>query len=119
MGGFHLQSPSWRSFQIDAKQLHYLVTRRYIRYPELTDTHIRDKNKVDGMLRCITLIQESWFIVNIISHASQGLTITALELSTSDLVMISLATPLCWMWKADDVQRPDYLTTILLSRIFC
>ena len=111
MGGFHLQSPEWKSFPIDAKQLHYLVTRGYVAYPEFGDTHIRDKNKVDGMLRLITCVQALWFIVNIIFRASQNLAITAAELSTSAFVMFNTATSLCWWRKPADVQTPDYVRT--------
>jgi hypothetical protein len=109
MGGLHLHSPNWKSFPIDAKQLHHLVIRGHVPYPELSDMHIRDKNKVDGMLRLITLIQSLWFIVNIIFRASQHLAITALELSTSAFVMFSTAISLCWMLKPADVQTPDYV----------
>lgn len=112
MGGFHLRPPNWKSFPIDVKQLHYLITRRYVQYPGLSDTHIRDKNRVDGILRFITLVQTLWFIINIISRASQGLAITALELGTSAFVMVSLATTLCWIRRPADVQSPDYISTI-------
>lgn len=63
------------------------------------------------MLRFITLIQTLWFIVNIISRASQGLAITALELSTSAFFMVRLATNLCWVEKPADIQNPEYVNT--------
>jgi hypothetical protein len=53
MGGFNLQPPDWKSFPMDAKQLHCLVVRSYVQYPDIRDSHIRDKNKVDKMLRLI------------------------------------------------------------------
>ena len=111
MGGFHLQSPDWKSFPIDAKQLHYLVVRGHVQYPNIRDSHIQDKNKLDGMLRLITLIQTLWFIVNLIARASQGLAITVLELSTSAFVMFGVTITLCWMRKPADVQQPDYIWT--------
>ncbi|ERF70383.1 hypothetical protein EPUS_05202 [Endocarpon pusillum Z07020] len=111
MGGFHLQCPDWKSFPVDAKQLHYLVVHKYVEYPQLQDSHIQDKNKVDGMLRLITFIQALWFIANVIGRASQGLAITVLELSTSAFVIFSVATAICWMRKPADVQQPDYIIT--------
>ena len=118
MGGFHLRPPDWKTFPIDAKQLHYLVIRGYLSYPNLSDTQIRDKNKIDGMLRLITLAQTTWFLLTFILRASQGLAVTALELSTSAFVSFSLATTLCWMKKPADVQSPEYLeTTTKLTEI--
>ena len=111
MGGFHLRPPDWQSFPIDAKQLHYLVIHDFLPYPSLGDAHIHDKNKVDGMLRFITLVQTLWFLVNLIVRASQGLAITVLELSTSGSVMFSVAITLCWMKKPADIRHPDYLDT--------
>ena len=118
MGGFHLQPPNWNSFPIDAKQLHYLVQRGYVKLPNLEETHIRDKDKVDGMLRAITLVQTLWFIVNIIARKAQNLAITALELSTSAFVILSMGTTLCWLHKPADVQSPDFIhTEITIAQI--
>ena len=50
MGGFVLQTPDWVSFPIDAKQLHYLVTKGYVADPEATEDTIRDRNKIGGFL---------------------------------------------------------------------
>ena len=110
MGGFHLQTENWPSFPIDTKQMHYLITRGYIDYPELQDIDIRDKDKVDGMLRLITLAQTLWFIVNMIFRAVQRLTITTLELSSAAFVIMSVATTICWLRKPADVQHPDIIT---------
>ena len=111
MGGLHLRTPDWVPFPIDAKQLHYLIVHHYVAYPEISDVHIRDKNKVDGMVRLITLIQTMWFVIDIILRASQNLAITALELSTAAFVMLGVATSLCWMSKPADIESPDYITT--------
>lgn len=82
MGGFHFQPAGWKLFAVDAKQLHYLIHEEYVEYSDMGQIPIRDKNKVDGMLRLITLIQTLWFVLNFILLAAQNLTITALELST-------------------------------------
>ena len=111
MGGFHLKPPNWNSFPIDAKQLHYLVERGYVDLPLLKETQIRDKDKVDGMLRAITLVQTLWFVVNIVARAVQHLAITALELSTSAFVILSIGTTMCWLHKPADVQSEEYINT--------
>jgi hypothetical protein len=82
-----------------------------MQYPDLQESHIRDKNKVDRMFRLITLIQTLWFIANLIARPSQGLAITVLELSTSAFVIFGVAITLCWMRKPADVQEPDYIRT--------
>jgi hypothetical protein len=66
---------------------------------------------MDGMLRTITLIQTTWFTINIIFRAAQQLTITVFELSTTAFVLLSVATTICWMLKPADVQSPDFIRT--------
>lgn len=51
MGGFIFQPRAWNQFPIDARQLHYLVTRGYVTYPEVSKAFIDDKNKTDGLAR--------------------------------------------------------------------
>jgi hypothetical protein len=51
MGGFVLQTPGWKSFPLDAEQLHYVVSRGYLAYPEIDKAAIDDKDKADGVAR--------------------------------------------------------------------
>ena len=111
MGGFRFQPCGWKSIPVNAKQLHYLVTRGYVDYPRISEVYIRDKNKVDGVLRVITLIQTLWFVVNVIIRARQNLTITAAELSTVAFVWLGIWTSLCWMSKPADVVQADTITS--------
>lgn len=85
------------------------MEKGYVEYPKISTTHIRDKNKVDGILRVITLIQTFWFVINIIVRASQHLTVTALELSTAALVKLAVAISFCSMPKPAEVEHPDYI----------
>ena len=110
MGGLHLVTEDVKPFPINAAQLHYLVTQRGIPYPKILEVHIRDKNKSDGMLRLITLVQTLWFLVNVVARRVQQLPITALELSTSAFVLLSFATTLCWFQKPADILHPDFIT---------
>ena len=67
MGGFILHTPDFVQFPLNAKQLHYMVTRGYLDLPRITKEEIDDKNKLDVILRTITLAQTLWFVVNCIA----------------------------------------------------
>lgn len=60
MGGFILCPKDWTPFPIDGKQLHYLVTfnrrgtdEKYLKFPEVLEETIKDRNKSSGLARCI------------------------------------------------------------------
>lgn len=53
MGGFTFQPRGWKSFPVNSKELHYLVTKGYLPFPEVTKEHIQDKDKASGLARCI------------------------------------------------------------------
>ena len=57
IGGFILRTTDQAPFPIDAKQLHYLVSRGYLEWSKLDHRMIDDKNKVNGLLRTITICQ--------------------------------------------------------------
>lgn len=109
VGGFRFQPCDWKSFPIDAKQLHYHVTKGYANFPKVNSTYIHDKNKVDGVLHLTTVVQKLWFVPNMFFRAYQHLVITALELSTAAFVFLGIATSLRWMSNPADVENPDYL----------
>ena len=111
MGGFVLQPNGWPAFPIDAKQLHYLVTKEYINFPTLTRPQIADKNKVDGLLRFLTLCQILWFIINMAGRASQHLVITCGELTTAAFIICSIGTTVCWIHKPADVIISETIRT--------
>lgn len=54
MGGFLLQSPDYPDFPLDAEQLYYLVTKKYIEFPDVDTEDIEDKNKSDGLARYVS-----------------------------------------------------------------
>jgi hypothetical protein len=119
MGGFILHTRDWTPFPVDARQLHYLILKGYVKHPEKIDEkRISDKNKVDGLLRAITLIQISWFTVNLLGRAAQHLTITCLELTTASFIVCSVATSICWLHKpADVVTSEDIVTHLSMAEI--
>ena len=54
MGGFVLQSPGWKAFPLESKQLYYMVSQGYLAYPNIAQGTIDDKNKADGVARYAT-----------------------------------------------------------------
>ena len=111
MGGFHLRSPDYPPFPINSRQLHYLIEQNHVCYPQIEEDQIRDRNKVDGVLRLITLVQTLFFVANSLTRIFQQLTITALELSTLAFVVMSIATTAFWFRKPADVQERIFLDT--------
>ena len=110
MGGLHLKFPDESAFPINSRQLHYLIKKEYVAYPKhIKEYQIHDRNKIDGTLRLITLIQTLIFMVNLLLRAIQGLAITALELSTSAFVVSSAMTTLFWLRKPADVEHCDFV----------
>jgi hypothetical protein len=111
MGGFVLQTRDWVPFPIDAKQLHYLVVGKYVKLPTIARHEIADRNKVDGLLRILTVCQILWFIINMASRASQHLVITCGELTTAAFIVCSIGTSFCWIYKPADVVTFETLET--------
>ena len=111
MGGFILQTRDWKPFPIDAKQLHYLVTKGHVAFPALEKELIADKNKVDGLLRFLTLCQIVWFLIDMAGRAVQGLAITCGELTTAAFIVCSCGTTICWYHKPADIAVPETIET--------
>jgi hypothetical protein len=110
-GGFFLHTPDFKPIPIDAKQLLYLINHKYVDYPTLSEEDIDDKNKVDILLRLISVAQVLWFSVTVIARGVQGLVITGMELTTAAFILCSFGTTYCWWNKAADVIVPGSLYT--------
>lgn len=106
MGGFRLRTSDFAAFPLDAKQVHYLVSNGYMNLPTLDERVIEDKNKVDGLLRAITLCQISWFLINVIGRWVQRLAVTTFELTTVSFILCSSMTAFLWWRKPADVYLP-------------
>ena len=109
MGGFILHTRDQLPFPLDAKQLHYLVSKRYLQMPMLHHRAIEDKNKVDGLLRAITICQITWFLVNIIGRWAQQLVVTTAELTTVSFILCSLGTAFFWWHKPADAVTAEII----------
>jgi hypothetical protein len=104
MGGFLLKTPNWPVFPVDAKQIHYLLSKGYITLPwEHLKASIDDKNKADGLVRLITIIQTVWFSISSLARVAQQLVLTTLELTTLGFIFCTLPTSFCWFYKPCDV----------------
>ncbi|PSK46123.1 hypothetical protein B9Z65_5091 [Elsinoe australis] len=115
-GGFVLHTSDFVPFPLNAQQLHYLVTRGYLKMPSTSKKDIADKNKVDTILRLITLWQILWFSLNMLLRAIEGLHITTLELTTLAFILCSFGSFLCWLDKPADVTLPTVLSTEITLR---
>lgn len=111
MGGIMLRTVDFPDIPIDARQLHYLISRGYVCYadvePFVDARNIEQKNKVDSLVRVFTIVQTLWFVVTVAARAVQGLAITTLELTTLAFIICSLGTFFCWYHKPADVRYPD------------
>ncbi|KAG8629202.1 hypothetical protein KVT40_003067 [Elsinoe batatas] len=120
-GGFILHTPDFPPFPVNGLQLHYLVTNNFIPMPKLSKKHIADRNKVDGMLRLISLWQILWFCMNEFFRYLDGLHIAALELTTVANIVVTMPSTFCWFFKPQDITIPEVIfcstpiSTIVLS----
>ena len=53
MGGFVFQPRGWKAFPINAKQLLYLLHRRYVETPHIPRALLDDRDKSDGLARFV------------------------------------------------------------------
>jgi len=102
MGGFILGTREHSPFPLDAMQLHYLVSTNRMPLPKLAKREVEERNKVDGLLRTITLCQITWFMVNTLARRIQNLVITTAELTTVSFILCSLGTAFFWWHKPAD-----------------
>ncbi|KAG8533767.1 uncharacterized protein KY384_001508 [Bacidia gigantensis] len=109
MGGFIIRPRDSKPFPVNARQLHYLVTRNYIPYPDITEKQVWDKSKQDGFQKTLTLLQTGWFVIQCLGRAIQHLPVTTLELTTFSFVFCTFASYYQWSNKPLDVEAPTEL----------
>lgn len=98
-------------FVLNAKSVHYLVTKGYIPVGDiLIDRRlIQEKNKGDGISRIIAVVQMTWFTFSTIGRAAMGLPITIIELIALGFVVCTFGTYFFWLHKPLDVRCPIFL----------
>ena len=109
MGGFILHPKDSQPFPVNAKQLHYLVTRGYLEFPTITAKEVWDKSKQDAFQKTLTLLQTAWFVIQVLGRAIQQLPVTTLELTTFSFVFCTFASYYQWSHKPLDVESPTTL----------
>ena len=110
-GRFLLEAKDSQPFPLNAKQLHWLVSRGYVDYPNVRGEEVWDKSKQDRLTKTITSFQIGYLILQCIGRASQKLAITALELNALAIVVCSLMTAFAWLHKPSDVRTPIRITS--------
>lgn len=88
-----------------------LLSENLIRFPSITEDEINDRSKGDALSKGIALLQLTWFIIQVIARAVQGLAITELELTTAALAGLNGIMYFFWWSKPRDVQFPVLIRT--------
>ena len=109
-GGFVLQAPDCKAFPVTAKQMHYLLHKRYLKAPMISRREIWDKSKADLFAKLVASFQAIWLVAQVIARAIQGLPVTLLEVSTVALITCAGFTIYFWFQKPLDVEVPTLLT---------
>jgi hypothetical protein len=78
-------------YHLTGEDLYYLRRNGHIRLPRLTEDDIADRSKSDPLLKTIAIGQIFWSIVQIITRAIRGLSISLLELSVLAFAACAIA----------------------------
>ncbi|ESK85406.1 hypothetical protein Moror_5910 [Moniliophthora roreri MCA 2997] len=87
--------------------LEYFLQKGYI---TLTEDEIKDKSHADFITKSIALIQTTWFILQVAARATEGLTVTELEVVTVGFALLNFGTYFLWWNKPLRVQYPVRVT---------
>jgi hypothetical protein len=108
-GGFVLKSDGFQLIPLTAASLYYLVASNQIDCPTISEAEIWDKSKADTFAKGAALVQSMWLIVQCAARASQGLTVTPLELFSLSFVFSTAVTYYFWMHKPQEVGSPTVI----------
>ncbi|KAF2244895.1 hypothetical protein BU26DRAFT_491017 [Trematosphaeria pertusa] len=113
MGGFVLKAHTTVQDQatptpvvLNLRSLQYACgeMRMIERLPRITEDEIKDKSKGDFFVKCLTGMQLAWFVIQVITRASKGLAISALEIAILAYAACSLITLYLCLSKPKDVK---------------
>ncbi|KAI1738167.1 hypothetical protein F4680DRAFT_426308 [Xylaria scruposa] len=110
-GGFVLDIVGSPPFPVTAKQMLYLIRKKYIEAPTITQLDIQDKSKADGLAKGLTFFQSGWLLLKFLGRAAQGYSITPFELFTTAIVLCSLVSLCLWWNKPLDVREPTVVSS--------
>ncbi|KAF4594058.1 hypothetical protein EYR40_008857 [Pleurotus pulmonarius] len=77
-----------------------------VHWPMVEEDDIKDKRKGDTITKALVVWQTTWFVVQIIARAVEGLAVTELEIMTLAYGLLSVFLYVLWWNKPYDVQTP-------------
>lgn len=107
MGGFRVKPKDGECFPVNGKEMYWLVKEGWVQQPLFKPSMVEDKNKVDPLLRVITILQISYFLVGVIGRWAQHLFVTTAELTTVSFIFCSVLGAGFWWHKPCDVVAPE------------
>jgi hypothetical protein len=118
MGGFVIEEDGTRP-RMMPKDIHrlrftdaaivWLAKHEPNSLPNLTESQISDKSTSNTLAKSLACIQAAWFCVNCVVRASQGLSVSLLELNTAAHAVCALVVYCLWWKKPQDVAEPTLL----------
>ena len=109
MGGFRIKPKNTDSFPTNGRDMYWLVKEGLVKQPLFKPSMIEDKNKVDPLLRMITIFQIFYFIVQVIGRWVQHLFVTTAELTTVSFIICSILGSCFWWHKPCDVVASEMI----------
>ena len=106
MGGFMLYQGERPKGVLSPRQLEELFSEGKIEFPTVTEKEIKDRSKADALSKTLVIGQTTWFMLQCIARAIQGLEITQLELLTVALAFLNAFMYYFWWNKPLDVETP-------------
>ncbi|KAJ2918288.1 hypothetical protein MD484_g2121, partial [Candolleomyces efflorescens] len=92
----------------------YAAAREALKSLPTRDMEISDRSKGDAITKGLTLLQTTWFIVQLAARRAEGLNVTALEILTLAYAVINLFVYIFWWSKPFNVQHPIVINLTLL-----
>ena len=109
MGGFTVAMTSGDTRALTTAELLWLVERGYLEPFKTSRKEIEDRSKADPLLKFLACLQVCWFLLQCLVRACQGLTVTALEVTTTGFVVCAIFVYSFWMEKPLDVGTPNLI----------
>ncbi len=106
MGGLAIETCDDHRYRLDLSGIQRAVERGVMELPPIDDNEIKERSKADWFTKSLACLQTTWFGVQLIGRAGQGLLMANIERLTLAMVLCSIATYAVWWSKPLDVQIP-------------
>lgn len=104
MGGFVLYENEYPKEVLDVSLLYQLLHNKAIDTPIVTERDLQDRSKGDSISKAIIVLQTTWFMVQCIARAAQGLPLSELEVLTLAFAVMNAVTYAVWWNKPQGVE---------------